>query len=129
MSKIHPTNDCQSWRASNEDYGNSRWKGLAYEDGTIMAIAVAHDPDHRADPDVKGHARRLAACWNFCMNMETRHLEDNINLQELIRRYNNLVVAMNDLAEFVEQHVSDSDQPVSLQNARAALESAYGRQP
>lgn len=41
--------------------------------------------------------RRLAACWNACSGISTENLEDNVQVKELARRYNETIRQRDEL--------------------------------
>lgn len=54
--------DCGEWSASHDGYGASSYIGVKDQAGTVVAIAVAHDPEpFGSDPDPEANARLIAA--------------------------------------------------------------------
>lgn len=77
-NRLCVANDCGQWSASYSGYGTSCYQGLKSEDGSMVALAVAHDAEPFGDPDTRENARRLAACWNALEGVPTEHLESLI---------------------------------------------------
>ena len=77
MSSLELSLDAGPWSATYEGYGTSSYSGIQTQDGTVVALAVAHDVQPFSEVDSSPVARRLVACWNACQNIETEVLEQH----------------------------------------------------
>ena len=55
------TSDSGEWTANHDGLGSSCYQGIKDELGNVVALAVAHDPNHFSDPDTQANARLIAA--------------------------------------------------------------------
>jgi hypothetical protein len=108
-TKLRLVAEDEYWSASHSGLGTSAYQVIKAEDGAVLALAVGHDPDAFADPNLD-HARRLVACWNACEGTDTKYLEGDDSLPHYTRR---LMTQRDDLLEALQAAVECGMVPIS----------------
>jgi len=75
QGRLEVVNDIGSWSAEYDGYGSTCVVGVAVDGGPMVALSVTHTPNLFAEPDPIPNARRLVACWNYCIELDTGAME------------------------------------------------------
>lgn len=96
------------WSASYEGNGSTAYMGIVNDQGTTIALAVAHSTNPWKEPEGPDEdARRLVACWNACERVSTEDLESlkrpgdiswAMTIDMLVRQRDELLAALSPFA-------------------------------
>lgn len=126
--------DGGSWSASHEGNGSTAYMGIVNDQGTTIALAVAHSTDHFNEPEGPDEdARRLIACWNACEGLYTESLERGGPLAEQIvnalNQRDQLLSALNAVLQWIDDYCETTGFDQIEAQANAAIANVTGGTP